>query len=442
MQSGSQTQNTMKPVRADEIFQLQGGIPVVGGMYIGMKAERAEEIAEELEGYKTEHSYDYPADLIFSLQISFEYQTFYDYYDDRVKQINVTSSNTQVSFIGYRILKAYLFKKYYHKTYSETTYTNADGTIKSRKFVLLNDYFEYSLYFTDKGELSFQLLGCKSFGDEYEFLHTYASNYQLQDFVKNSFLFCEKNAIEKKYHLHRVMPITYGLPILCGIPFGTNCDYTDIEGEVDNVMNDSKDYYPFSVEIMTDWGNSADTYYIRMPFNDDCLKAFISYLKKYILIEDGTYEVMENEEGEIEDTNIKMSNSFITVTIKRCSLLFGSHDTAEITIEPTIKDQPELYECLYSILHEGEIISFFEELSSFYKNGDETQDGKINELRKKFDTFEDGLGWYIGTFMSAERDFGCYMPPNKEEEERFRTQFRDMWNNPNSTLENSEFRYY
>jgi hypothetical protein len=428
----------MKPVRADEIFQLQGGIPVIGGLYIGMKEERAEEIVAELEEYKTNHSYDYPADLIYHLQISFEYQTF-DYYD-RVKQIKITfESELEL----YKRLKEYLSQKYYWKKIKEITYHDpAEKTIKSWKYVLYNDYFEYSLCFTDEGEMSFQLLGCKSSGDEYEFLHTYASNYQLQDFVKKSILFCEKNAVEKKHHLHRVMPITYGLPILCGIPLGTNCDYIDLEGEVDDVINGSKDYYSFSVEIMTDWGNRADTYYIRMPFNDDCLKAFISYLKKYILIEDGTYEVMENEEGEIEDTNIKMSNSFITVTIKRCSLLVGSHDTAEITIEPTIKDQPELYECLYSILHEGEIISFFEELSSFYKNGDETQDGKINELRKEFDTFEDGLGWYIGTFMSAERDFGCYMPPNEKEKERLGKQFLNAWNNPNSTLENSEFHYF
>ena len=50
-----QTKETMKPNRLDDIFQLQDGIPVIGGMYLGMKEERAKEIVAELEEYKKEH---------------------------------------------------------------------------------------------------------------------------------------------------------------------------------------------------------------------------------------------------------------------------------------------------------------------------------------------------------------------------------------------------
>lgn len=48
--------------RLDEIFQTLRGVPVIGGLYIGMDEDKASELSMELSGYKTEHSCEYPAD--------------------------------------------------------------------------------------------------------------------------------------------------------------------------------------------------------------------------------------------------------------------------------------------------------------------------------------------------------------------------------------------
>ena len=75
----------MKPEELDEIFQIEGGVPIIAGLYIGMDEEQAEEKTDELNSYKTEKSPDYP--LISSLSITFEYDLFED--ENVVKRIRL-----------------------------------------------------------------------------------------------------------------------------------------------------------------------------------------------------------------------------------------------------------------------------------------------------------------------------------------------------------------
>lgn len=66
----------------------------------------------------------------------------------------------------------------------------------------------------------------------------------------------------------------------------------------------------------------------------------------------------------------------------------------------------------------------------------------MNELRKKYKTFEEGFDDYVGSFMEAEADFGSYLPPNEEEKNRMREQFKCLWDAENCSLEEATFRYY
>ena len=66
----------------------------------------------------------------------------------------------------------------------------------------------------------------------------------------------------------------------------------------------------------------------------------------------------------------------------------------------------------------------------------------MNELRKHYKTFEEGLQDYTASFMEAEKDFGCYAPPNEEEKKRLTEQFKALWEAENCTMEEAEFRYY
>ena len=67
---------------------------------------------------------------------------------------------------------------------------------------------------------------------------------------------------------------------------------------------------------------------------------------------------------------------------------------------------------------------------------------RMNELRKNYKTFEEGLVDYIGSFMEAERDFGCYAPPNEEEKKRLTERFKTLWDAENCKMEDAVFRYY
>ena len=66
----------------------------------------------------------------------------------------------------------------------------------------------------------------------------------------------------------------------------------------------------------------------------------------------------------------------------------------------------------------------------------------MNEIREHYKNFEDAFSEYLGSWMEAEKDFGCYLPPNEEELTRLRDRFKSLWEAENCSLEEIEFRYY
>ena len=66
----------------------------------------------------------------------------------------------------------------------------------------------------------------------------------------------------------------------------------------------------------------------------------------------------------------------------------------------------------------------------------------MNEIRKKYKTFDDAFKDYVASFMEAEADFGSHLPPNEKELERLKDQFKPIWEAEDCKLEEMNFRYY
>ena len=66
----------------------------------------------------------------------------------------------------------------------------------------------------------------------------------------------------------------------------------------------------------------------------------------------------------------------------------------------------------------------------------------MNEIREHYKNFEDAFSEYLSSWMDAEKDFGCYLPPNEKEMERLRDRFKSIWDAENCSLDAIEFRYY
>ena len=66
----------------------------------------------------------------------------------------------------------------------------------------------------------------------------------------------------------------------------------------------------------------------------------------------------------------------------------------------------------------------------------------MNEIRQKYKTFDDAFKDYLASWMAAEKDFGSHLPPNKEEVERLKSSFKQLWEAEDCKLEAMEFRYY
>ena len=65
----------------------------------------------------------------------------------------------------------------------------------------------------------------------------------------------------------------------------------------------------------------------------------------------------------------------------------------------------------------------------------------MNELRKNYKTFEDAFNDYLASWMEAEKDFGNHLPPNEQEKERLREQFKPLWEAENCKMEEMNFHY-
>jgi hypothetical protein len=66
----------------------------------------------------------------------------------------------------------------------------------------------------------------------------------------------------------------------------------------------------------------------------------------------------------------------------------------------------------------------------------------MNELRKNYKTFEEGLKDYVASFMEAEKDFGNRSQPNEQEMKQLTEQFKALWEAESCTIEEAKFKYY
>lgn len=421
----------MKPNRLDDIFQVRCGVPIIAGLYIGMEKDKAEKLLNKLTDYKTYHSYEYPADLIFQKQISFECD--FCQYSSLVSSIRVIfpfECTTQ----DYASVKKYFSEKYYHEKQREEIKTGTKENILKLNFVLSNDYYEYALFNKD-GNFIIQITGLKKTRIHSDF-YTVANNPDLSAFIRKSLLFCFNKGNKDKY-LNELFPVYYGCPSVCGIHLGAGCySSTDAEKKMDDTLHDPDMYYQYRdyrdifFEVMVGWDERVEQIYMRMTQDDkDIALRILQHLKQRFLIENAKYEMEYDEEGDmVIDTC--MVNEYISIKIKSPYSVLGETSTGiEIAIEVTKKDNGQLYDALFTLLCNKEHMGYFNAVEDFYEEGDSTQDAKFNDLRKKFDSFEAAANYYTAEHSAWARDMGGY---SKEECERDTAACLEVWNTPES----------
>ena len=66
----------------------------------------------------------------------------------------------------------------------------------------------------------------------------------------------------------------------------------------------------------------------------------------------------------------------------------------------------------------------------------------MNELRKNYKTFEEGLKDYVANWKAREKDFGNYSEPNEKELKQLTDRFKVLWESENCKMEEMEFKDY
>ena len=167
----------MKPNRLDDIFQVKCGIPLIAGFFIGMDEYEAEDRLEELKLYTVEHSYDYPADLIYQMKIKFGYELFPN--SEYVNSISVTfadkATTRDVNFI-----KHYIQKKYYHERIDEYLQKDADGNILGYMIDIYNDFYQFTICSKDEGVMAVHLRATCSETDYYHAFNIVSKNKNIK----------------------------------------------------------------------------------------------------------------------------------------------------------------------------------------------------------------------------------------------------------------------
>lgn len=421
----------MKPNKIDDIFQVRCGVPIIAGLYIGMDEDKAEELLEELTDCKTYHSYEYPADLIFQKQISFECD--FEQYSSFVSSIRVIFP-VECTTQDYPSAKKYFSEKYYHEKQREEIETDTEGNLLNLTFVLWNDYYEYAL-FNKEGKFIIQITGLKRSHIHSSF-YIVATNPDLYAFIRKSLLLCfNKGDIDE--YLNELFPVYYGCPSVCGIHLGAGCySSTDAERKIDDTLHDPDMYYQYRdyrdifFEVTVGWDERVEQIdLIISQENKDIALKLLQYLKQRFMIESAKYEMEYDEEGNLLIDTL-MVNDYISIKINSPYFVSG-YDCPDIkiTIEVNKKDNGQLYEALCTLLCNKEHIGYFNAVEAFYEEGDSTQDAKFNDLRRKFDSFEAAANYYTAEHSAWARDMGGY---SKEECERDTAACLRVWNTPES----------
>lgn len=409
--------------RLDEIFHIKKAVPIVGGMYIGMSEDDAGERLEELSYCKEEHSYEYPDDLIYKQQISFEYDLFE--YSNLVKSVRVIFRN-ESTIKDFKMARDYMAEKFYHEEVLEETVTDWDCNKVNGSVVLKNSFYEYSL-FNKEGKFIIQVSATSNDPTLYRSFYLVATNTSLFEFIKKSITFCYNGPSKNKY-INELMEMNNGFPVFCNTYLGSNeCFERDIDDYLENIGFKSyiSDFSNISYEIMEGWNLHIEQIFIRIPDSDfDHILNMFQFIKNRFLVESASYDIQYNKEGKLSKLDAKIENEFISVKLHRFPL---NSDDLELAIEVVEQDNEFIYEALYNMLYKDSNFRYFEFAKAFYKDKSDTQDGRFNGLRVKYKSFKEALDEYIGPKIDYARDMGGYSDENYK---RDREIIIDIWNRP------------
>lgn len=416
--------------RLDDIFQVEHGIPVIAGLYIGMAGYEAEEMLEELKDYKINHSYEYPADLIYQMKIDFECEYFSD--SETVRTINLTfsgkGSKRDINFIT-----KYIKEKYYHERVDEYLQKDADGEILAYMIDIYNNFYHYTICSKDNGVMSIYLKAGSSDYAVYESINTISENEGLKAYIKQSVLLCDKDATSPE-RIEDVMPIRYGLPSFMGYYLGDEFSIGTSDGRLADIPDDElagnsmKEDYDISYEYNLDLLNRIDAISLILPTASEGLWPIIKYLKQNMIVKSSEIEIEEDDCGLISKVTGYIRNDYLSVAFFDCSDECNGYTQIMISIRGKYKTQQ--FVALRNIFYNDGLLYFIKGLQEFYSDGEDTQDARFNELRRTFDSFKEFLNDYSGTKASYAHDMGGY---SQEEYERDKEVCIDAWNTPGSS---------
>lgn len=417
----------MRPNRLDDLFQIKGGIPIICGLYIGMDKYDAEEILYELEEDKKEHSYDYPADLIYEMQIKFVCEYFPD--SENVKSISLSFTSIGTSR-DVEFIRKYMQEKYYHEREDEFLQKNADGIIMGYMIDLYNDFYRYSIYSSDDDAMTICVSATSSDEFIYHAFNTISRRSNVKNFIKQSLFLLEK-APESPEQIEKVMPIRYGLPSFLGCYLGDPLLYGTSFGKLDEWTDDEfdgipmKEEYGISYEFDIDVLNRVTCITLNMPTDYGGVWPIINYLKNNLIINTFDFDVKNDEYGNLEKITGYLQNEFILITILDISDKYNKY--TQINISARDEDNIQIYQAFQTVFENENVFIFFDGIDKFYEDGKDTQDARFNKIRNEFKTFKDFLDDYTGTKAAYAHDMGGY---SEDEFKRDKQICIEAWNTP------------
>ena len=405
----------MKPNRLDDIFQVKCGVPIIAGFYIGMEEDKASELMTDLTDYKIYHSCEYPADLIYQHKISFKYESFNDSY--KVSSIEVAFPKGVRNEMQLENVKQYISEKYFNVDSKEYIIRDDQNEIVNYEVTYFEFFYQYTIT-TDFKELKIIISAKLLSSDIYCAINTISQNCDLSNFIRNSMKLCKQYDHTNK-DFAEVMPIYYGMPGFLYFKLGDEgikgeyCGYLDDLEEDKYCNNIVCQDYNIRYEITQGAFECIDSIIICIPKESDGLWPLVRYIKENVLVEESEIEIINDDDDEFDLIKGYMRNKYLSISFDRP--YYATNDEIYITISAIDEDHPEIYQALYTTFTKEYIAAFFNGVNQFYKYNNPTQDAKFNDLRRKFDSFEDAANYYTGEHSAWARDMGGY---SKEECER------------------------
>lgn len=416
----------MKPNRLDEIFQVKCGIPVIASLFIGMDKDEAEDKLEELKCYTVEHCYEYPADLIYQMKITFGYELFPD--SECVKAISVTFadkwSTRDVNFI-----KNYIQEKYYHERVDEYLQKDADGTILGYMIDIYNVYYQFTICSKDDGVMAVYLKATCSEVDYYHAFNIVSKNNNMKQFIKQSLYLLDKDATSPE-RIEEIMPIRYGLPSFLGCFLGAVLSLGLSSGKLEDLDDyeyagiPMKEDYGISYEYTLDELNRVIEIELSIPDDSDGVRPIYNYLRKNMIIRDEEFDVKTEDDGSHDKIKGYMQNEYISVVLFEPIYSDGGYTHLSISVRN--EDNIRLFYAMQTIFYHEGIFSFFDGLDRFYEGKSDTQDARFNELRKKYNSFEEAFNDHIDIILYKNDAEYYYHIDFRREKDLFSVE----WNNP------------